>query len=137
NGLVFIYNSPLNSLNIRDLSMTTGSASGTALYLQQSSSLGNFSNSSISNIMFRGDNGPANSNYWGNAIYINAVSGVNITNISVCGSGTAQGNGIDLEGFTTTSCSAPGGACGIVYNISNSNFFLRTLDCSMDPTFKA
>jgi len=72
--------------------------------------------------------------YWGNAIYINGVSGVNVDNVlvfgtssnnpsNICATTSGQlGNGVYINGTTTSGCSN-GIGCGVIFNISRSNFY--------------
>lgn len=132
-GLIFSYNSRYNSVNLRDFSITTGAAntSGSAILLQQAAWLQDFSSNRIANVEIRGD-APRNwtTNYWGYGVTINAVSNVAFDNLLIYGGTNGTNNygvGINLQGQSTDplGCTSDGGhgACGIVYNVSNSTFF--------------
>lgn len=107
NGLTINFLGPLNSIQIRDMTLTTGlaPATGAAITLNQAAALGsrNAANQSdFTNVNVRGSDGPNGANYWQVGIQNNGVSCINFTNFRLDGiSGSAfqtVGSGVVLVG---------------------------------------
>jgi hypothetical protein len=122
-GLSFEFVGQANSVHVRDLSLTTGTAgAGRALVLEQSAKLiGNPADtalSDVSGVSIRGADGYAVTDYWETGVEIVGVSNVNMTGLVVTGPGgeayASHGQGVVLEG----SADAP----LVVFNIAGATF---------------
>jgi hypothetical protein len=96
-----------NSVHVRDLSLTTGTAgAGRALVLRQSADLGGSpadnALSDVSAVTIRGADGYAVTDYWETGVVIVGVSNVDLTGLVVTGPGgeayASHGQGVVLEG---------------------------------------
>ena len=126
-GLTFEFVGQNNSVHVRDLSLTTGTAgAGRALVLQQAADLGGSpadnALSDVSDVSIRGADGYAGTDYWEAGVAIVGVSNVNMTGLVVTGPGgeayASQGQGVVLEG----SAHDP----AVVFNIVGATFnYLR------------
>ena len=117
NGLMINAANVLNSVHVRDLSITTGvvGASGSGLTLSNSIALGNVLGSDVSHVWVGGDD-RAGVDYWTYGITNNSWSSVTYESDTFYGpaAGTS-GNGLVLNGTS--------GTTPIIENISHSNFY--------------
>jgi hypothetical protein len=122
-GLSFEFVGQNNSVHVRDLSLTTGTAgAGRALVLQQSAKLGgnpaDSALSDVSGVSIRGADGYAATDYWETGVAIVSVSNVNMTGLVVTGPGgeayASHGQGVVLEGSTDDPL--------VVFNIAGATF---------------
>jgi hypothetical protein len=122
-GLTFQFVGQDNSVHVRNLSLTTGTAgAGRALVLQQSAKLsGNPADSALSDlsgVSIHGADGYAVTNYWESGVAISGVSNVNMTGLVVTGPGgeayASRGQGVVLEG----SAEDP----AVVFNLAGATF---------------
>src|SRR5215470_11091306 len=116
-GLAFNLSNAAHTIHVRDLTFTTSQAGGgSALTISNTVSLGNFPESDITDVTFIGSD-RALTNWWTTAISATALSGLNITRVSMFGQAAgASGTGISLLGTA-----APLEL--IVPNIIGCNFF--------------
>jgi len=122
-GLTLEFVGQDNSVHVRNLSLTTGTAGGgRALVLQQSANLGgNPADSALSDVSgatIRGADGYAVTDYWETGVAIVGVSNVNMTGLVVTGPGgeayASHGQGVVLEGTADDPL--------VVFNIAGSTF---------------
>ena len=122
-GLTFDFVGQNNSVHVRDLSLTTGTAgAGRALVLRQSTKLvGNPADgalSDLSGVSIRGADGYAVTDYWETGVAIEGVSNVNMTGLVVTGPGgeayASHGQGVLLEGSADVPL--------VVFNIAGATF---------------
>ncbi len=122
-GLTFEFVGQDNSVHVRDLSLTTGTAGGgRALVLQQSANLGgnpaDNALSDVSGVSIRGADSYAVTDYWETGVAIVGVSNVNMTGLVVTGSGGeaygSHGQGVVLEGTADNPL--------VVFNVAGSTF---------------
>jgi hypothetical protein len=122
-GLSFEFVGQDNSVHVRDLALTTGTAgAGRALVLQQSAKLGgnpaDSALSDVSRVSIRGVDGYAVSDYWETGVAIVGVSNVNMSGLVVTGSGgeayASHGQGVVLEGSADDPL--------VVFNIAGATF---------------
>ena len=122
-GLAFDYVGAFNSVHIRNLSLTTGSAGvGRALVLDETANLGgNPADNALSDldgVTIRGADGYAVTEYWGTGVAVIGVSNVNMTGLDVTGPGGAayqsHGLGVVLQG---SAADPP-----VVFNIAGATF---------------
>jgi hypothetical protein len=124
-GLRINYLGAFNSVQIRDLSFTCGTANtATALFLHQNStSIPNpalSSLSSITNVAFRGSDGYGVNNVWAFGVDAFAVSNINFTNCNFVGSSTAtQGTGVILHGLNASCQGVAANFVGCFFTILN------------------
>jgi putative cofactor-binding repeat protein len=120
NGITINAKNALQTVHVRDLTFTTGSAGGySALTLNNAAPLGTILLSDVFRTTFRGDDGGALTDYWGSGVSIVGQSNVNFDSDMFFGpSGGASGVGIELNGNTSVSPHY-----GIVYNIAKCGFF--------------
>lgn len=107
----------LQSIHVRDLTFTTGTA-GTyaALTLVKAGATGTFAQSEVERTVFRGADGANLTDFWGIAVNVSALSDVNFDGDLFYGnSAGAGGVGISLAGNSTS--------VGTVYNIAKSGLF--------------
>jgi hypothetical protein len=121
-GLSFVLANITSSFHVRNLTLTVATtAGGNAILATQTLGSGDpavSSTSDITNVTFRGSDGPAQTNYWSNAINLIGVSNVNIFGVSVYGANTfgGLGAGVLINGLTGASQYA------VATQISNSQF---------------
>jgi hypothetical protein len=122
-GLSFEFVGQDNSVHVRNLSLTTGTAgAGRALVLRQSANLGgnpaDNALSDVSGVTIRGADGYAGADYWETGVVIVGVSNVNMTGLVVIGPGgeayASRGQGVVLEGSADDPL--------VVFNISGATF---------------
>jgi hypothetical protein len=117
-GMTFNYAGISSSVHLRDLSLTTGIASGgTALTLNCAASITNPANTAVSDlyrVTIRGDDGYGATDYWSTGLAVANVSNVQCDNLSVCGSSSQQGTGVNLTGLPSSS------TYGVQYNMAKS-----------------
>jgi hypothetical protein len=122
-GLTFEFVGQDNSVHVRDLSLTTGTAgAGRALVLQQSAKLGgnpaDSALSDVSRVSIRGADGYAVTDYWQTGVAIVGVSNVNMSGLVVTGPGgeayASLGQGVVLEGSADDPL--------VVFNIAGATF---------------
>jgi hypothetical protein len=122
-GLTFEFVGQDNSVHVRDLSLTTGTAgAGRALVLQQSAKLGgnpaDSALSDVSTVSIRGADGYAVTDYWETGVAIVGVSNVNMTGLVVTGPGgeayASHGQGVVLESIADEPL--------VVFNIAGASF---------------
>jgi hypothetical protein len=121
-GLTIDYVGAENSVHVRDMSLTTGSAGlGTAMVLNQTNgNVGAADNalSDVFDVTIRGADGYSQNDYWDRAIEINRVSNVNLVGLVIAGPGGAaystKGIGVVLEG----SANDP----AVVFNVTDATF---------------
>jgi len=129
-GLTFEFVGQDNSVHVRDLSLTTGTAgAGRALVLQQSAKLGgnpaDSALSDLSGVSIHGADGYAVTDYWETGVAIVGVSNVNTTGLVVTGPGgeayASHGQGVVLEGSPDDPL--------VVFNIAGAtlNYLLKGL----------
>ena len=120
NGIIVNANGAKQTIHVRDLTFSTGSAGGySALTLNNSSPLGVIALSDITHTIFRGDDGGAATQYWGNGISVAGQSNINFDSDTFFGPGAGNaGNGIFLNGSPNVSP-----YYGIVFNIAKCGFF--------------
>lgn len=120
-GLQFNYLGAFNSVNMRDMTITTAhNAGNVAVFLNQTSvSIPNPANSapnSFSNITFRGSDGFTQTNCWGKAIDCFAVSEISFFNCSFIGNNVELAcTGVDMHGLNVN-CQ------GVAFNFVNCFF---------------
>jgi hypothetical protein len=115
NGLTITYAGPYNSVTLQNFTITTSTnGTGDGITLTQGlvtvSNPGNSALSSLTNIVCRGQDGYAVSNYWTTCVKVNSVSNINFNNSMFIGPASAAAGsiGVNLTGTTT--------AIGVVYN---------------------
>jgi hypothetical protein len=121
-GLTIEYVGAENSVHLRNISLTTGSAGvGTAVALNQTNgTVGAADNalSDLSDVTIRGADGYSQNEYWDRAVEINQVSNVNLLGVVIAGPGGAayssRGIGVVLEGSTDDPA--------VVFNIAGASF---------------
>jgi|HubBroStandDraft_1064217.scaffolds.fasta_scaffold01168_7 hypothetical protein len=122
-GLTFEFVGQDDSVHVRDLSLTTGTAgAGRALVLQQSAKLGgnpaDNALSDVSRVSIHGADGYAVTDYWETGVAIVGVSNVNMTGLVVTGPGgeayASHGQGVVLEGSADDPL--------VVFNIAGATF---------------
>jgi hypothetical protein len=123
NGITVNYVFHGNSFHMRDCTVSTGAAnSGNGVTLTQTDCLADFAQSDFYRVTFRGDDAyAAITDYWSNAINIVGVSGINYDGLTLYGgfgSGSAQGNGINIAG-NPVDCGTTTGY-SIYHNISKN-----------------
>lgn len=120
NGITINANGAKQTIHVRDLTFSTGSAGGySALTLNNSSPLGVIALSDIDHTIFRGDDGGNATDYWDNGINVAGQSNINFDSDTFFGPSTAnKGNGILLNGNTSVNP-----YYGIVFNIAKCGFF--------------
>ena len=122
-GLTINYVGAFNSARIRDLSFTTGTTNtGIALLLNQTNASipnpGNSALTDITNVVIRGSDGYAQTNYWSVGVKAAGVSNVNFDGLFISGNGTAAYSTFGTGLWTVGSSSVP----AVVYNVTNSTF---------------
>jgi len=120
-GMAFTWSNIANSLHVRDVSFTTSrQGGGTALSLSNSNNWRGYqidSQKEIARVSFRGDDGTDSTQFWTQAIYVQAVNYINFSGILVYGGivgGVNQGQGIVLTDHS--------GVITANYNIIGSSF---------------
>lgn len=123
-GLGFIYNSFFNAVTLSNLTLSTGQVGGgnaINLFMNVSGGPKNSPLTLIDNVSIRGNDGygqpsgGTNVDYWTTGVFINQVSNVNVTNCTITGSSTYQGNGIQWQGAAAN--------FAVVLNVLNSDLF--------------
>jgi hypothetical protein len=118
-GLQINHTSAFQSTHIRDLGFMTGSVNtGAGLTLNQQQVTiaipGNTAPNDITNCIFWGSDGLAETNYWATAIQVNSVSNINFNGVMISGPFAAGYNtvgiGVALQATST--------AIGVVYNFN-------------------
>jgi pectate lyase-like protein len=106
-GITFNYAGISSSVHVRDLSLTTGTANGgNALTLNLGVAIGNPAVSAVSDVYrvtIRGDDGYGLTDYWGISVNVSNVSNVQIENLTVYGTSTQLGIGINVNGLLASS----------------------------------
>lgn len=118
-GITFNYAGFTSSVHIRDMTFAAPTAAaGTAITLSSTVNNNNslFALSDISNVCFRGNDGYFQTDYWTTCIAVVDVSNVNFLGLSVNGSSSRQGIGINLAGAVSTATYAT------VFNIDGCVF---------------
>lgn len=120
-GLSVTYNNYMQSVHIEDLSITTGTAglhNGLTLAQGNSTCLGTFAQSSIVNVLFRGDDnlGGGGPFYWNVAYIVYNLSAVNVISAVVYGDGADHGIGGYYYGSGV-------GPCFAIYGNVTSSIF--------------
>ena len=120
NGITINAHGAEQTIHVRDMTFSTGSAGGySALTLNNSSPLGTIALSDVFRTIFRGDDGGDLTDYWTNGISVVGQSNINFDSDTFFGPSSANaGNGILLNGNTSESP-----YYGIVYNIAKCGFF--------------
>jgi hypothetical protein len=120
NGITINANNARQTVHVRDMTFTTGSAGGySALTLRNAAPLGTILLSDIFRTTFRGDDGGAATEYWGTGVNVVGQSNVNFESDMFYGrSDGTVGAGIDLNGNASVSP-----YFGIVYNVAKCGFF--------------
>jgi hypothetical protein len=121
NGITMKANSARQTIHVRDLAFTTGSAgSYSALTLNNSAPLGIIMLSDIVRTDFRGDDGGNGSDYWANGVNVAGQSHINFDSDTFFGSAAANTAGV---GILLNGNSGASPYFGIVYNIAKCSFF--------------
>lgn len=119
-GITFNHAGANSSVHLRDLTLSTGVASGgTALTLNLSTVVTNpgvAAASDIYRVTLRGADGYLQSDFWTTGLAIANVSDVQIDNLTVAGSSTQQGVGTTITGLPGSS------AFAVEVNIAKSNY---------------
>lgn len=127
-GFQFNYLGAFNSLQMRDMSITTGQVNTqTGVYLNQTaSSIANPASGATNtfrNVTFRGNDGYVASHVWAYGVFINAVSNVIFDTCTFVGNNTStEGVGVSVEGVNS-------GLQGVAFNFANS--FFSTLNIAI------
>lgn len=118
-GLTLNLKSQVNYVHVRDLSLLTGTTNtGSALYINQTAaSVSNpavTSNSDVSNVLIRGSDGLAQTDYWQYGIRVFGVSNIDFNGVTVFGANTPAGTGLYISGSSSV--------IPVVFNILGSSF---------------
>jgi hypothetical protein len=121
-GLTIDYVGAQNSVHLRNMALTTGSAgAGSAVVLNQTNgNVGAADNalSELFDVTIRGADGYSQNDYWDRAVEINQVSNVNFVGLVISGPGGAaystRGIGVVLEGSTNNPA--------VVFNVTSATF---------------
>ena len=119
-GIAINTSAATQSVHVRDLTFSTGTAGGTtALTVQNSVGLGAIYGSDIFRTAFRGDDGGGLVDYWGTGVNIVGQSNVNFDSVNFLGNSSGNGGvGISLSGNT----GAANSPYGVIYNIAKCGF---------------
>lgn len=120
-GITLNHNGANSSSHIRDMTFSTGIASGgAAITLALAASIVNpgiAATTDIYRVTLRGADGYLVTDYWTTGLNISNVSDVQIDNLSVAGSSTQQGIGTNIVGLPGSSTYA------VEIDIAKSNYF--------------
>jgi hypothetical protein len=119
NGIIINAQNTNQSIHVRDLTFSTGSAGGySALTLNKPGALATFAQSDIFRTTFRGDDGGTLTYYWTVAVEVLGLSNINFDSDLFYGnSAGSSSTGIALTGNPSV------GAYGVVYSIAKSGFY--------------
>jgi hypothetical protein len=116
-GITVNASSPSHSVHFRDLSITTGTAGGNyGIQLNNSVPLGNFAQSDLVRMTFRGDYSGSDC-YWTYAVAVSGLCNIAYDTLLIYGY-NQNGGGISLQGNSSESP-----YFSIVHNISKCGFF--------------
>jgi hypothetical protein len=119
NGVTINAQNGRQTIHVRDLTFSTGSAGGyTALILNNAVPLNVIMSSDVFRTDFRGDDGGMGTDYWYAGVYVAGQSNINFDSDTFFGNAGTSGTGIFLNGNTGVTP-----YWGIVYNIAKCGFF--------------